>query len=128
MQMNGNYYSEYTLIIQLSKLVEIKEMSIGFNASGSEMADLVFGVPQSVILEVGESEKDFQPFGTMTLINDEGYTNFGVKVFVKNFQTIPGQHQSIEGALSSLNNQKIKFIKFRFRRPIITMIENQSQL
>lgn len=43
--MNGNYYSEYTLIIQLSKLVEIKEMSIGFNASGSEMADLVFGVP-----------------------------------------------------------------------------------
>lgn len=127
-QMNGNYYSEYTLIIKLSKLVEIKEMSIGFNTVTSEFTDMVLGVPQSVILEVGETEKDFKPFGTMTLINDEGYSNFSVKVFVKNLQTIPGQHQSIESSIASLYSQKIRFIKFRFRRPIVTMVENQSML
>lgn len=48
----------------------------------------MLGVPSSVLLEGGKTVNDLKPLGTLDPINDEGYSNFSVKVFVKNFYTI----------------------------------------
>lgn len=54
----------------------------------TDYVDKVLGVPSSVMLEGGDNLNNLAPLGALSLINDEGYNNFGVKVFVKNFQTI----------------------------------------
>lgn len=92
--MTGSNYNEFDLVLQLEKTVELKQIKIGFHSVWTDYVDKVLGVPSSVMMEGGDSPNSLVPLGSLTLINDEGYTNFGVKVFVKNFQTI--QDQSLD--------------------------------
>jgi hypothetical protein len=80
------YYSEYILLVQLDKTVEMKNIKLGFNTSWTDYSDKVLGVPTSILLEGGLTQNTLQPLGTLQLVNDEGYSQYGVKVFGKNFQ------------------------------------------
>lgn len=58
-------------------------------------------------------------------INDEGYAPHSVKIFVKNFQEIQSK-ENISSSIKSLGSIKVKFIKFTFRRPVVTFMEGFS--
>eukprot|EP01016_Furgasonia_blochmanni_P026639 TRINITY_DN28259_c0_g1_i1.p1 TRINITY_DN28259_c0_g1~~TRINITY_DN28259_c0_g1_i1.p1 ORF type:complete len:334 (-),score=80.63 TRINITY_DN28259_c0_g1_i1:34-978(-) len=87
-QMNNATHNEYSLLLQMEKPVEIRSIKIGFITVWTDFADKVLGVPTSVLLEGGLTQNNLKPLATLTPINDEGYTNFAVKVFHNNFQTI----------------------------------------
>lgn len=63
-----------------------------------------------------------QPFGILTPINDDGYTSLGIKVYTKNFNTL-GQSQDIHTSLAALGNNRVKFIRLRISRPVVTYVE-----
>mmetsp|Transcript_28553 Transcript_28553/g.25492 ORF Transcript_28553/g.25492 Transcript_28553/m.25492 type:complete len:111 (+) Transcript_28553:220-552(+) len=73
-------------------------------------------------------EHNMTPLGTLQPISDEGYANFSVKVFRKNFMQITNSDASIEDGLGNLNCRSVKFIKLRFRRPVVTFVETNSML
>ena len=129
-QMNNQFYSEYHLVLQLDKVVEMKQIKIGFNTVWTDFSDKVLGLPSSVLIEGGTNLNSLVPLGTLEPINDEGYSNFSVKVFRKNFQMIntSGGQISLEESLKSLVCRKVKFIKLRFRRPVVTFVEGLSML
>jgi len=52
----------------------------------------------------------------------------GVKVFVKNFQTIKNTYGAAEDSLKSVRNRRVQFVKLTLRRPIITYVDNLSTL
>lgn len=93
--MNGQHYSEYSLVLELDKTVDMKEISLGFNSVWTDFNDKVLGIPSAVLLEGGLHPTDFTPLGSLQPLNDEGYSNVAVKVFVKNFNTIRS-HQETE--------------------------------
>lgn len=141
--MNGQHYSEYSLVLELDKTVDMKEITLGFNSVWTDFNDKVLGIPSAVLLEGGLHPTDFTPLGSLQPLNDEGYSNVAVKVFVKNFNTIrshqetelqsqtsPNSDQSneFETAFKSLSHRPVKFLKLRFRRPVVTFIEGQSLL
>ena len=126
--MNGASYNEYCLVFNLDKVVELKQIKIGFNSVWTDYSDKVLGVPSSVLVEGGTSVNDLSPIGTLTQINDEGYINYSVKCLHKNFQTMTKSDGTIDESLSSLAVKRVSCLKFRFRRPIITFMENTSML
>ena len=63
----------------------MKQFKIGFNSVWTDYSDKVLGLPTSVLLEGGTNDKQFFPLGSLEPINDEGYTSYAVKVYVKNF-------------------------------------------
>ena len=134
-QMSNQFYSEYSLILELDRVCEMKQLKIGFNTVWTDYNDKVLGVPSSILLEGGLSKSSLTPLGTLELINDEGYSNYSVKVFKKNFQTFqPTSHGSLKDFsrldlwLKSLNSRQVKVIRLTFRRPIVTFVENLSML
>ena len=127
--MNGNFYNEYCLVFNLEKQIELKQIKVGFNCVWSDYNDKVLGIPSSVLVEGGTSVNNFTPIATLEPINDEGYTNFSVKCFHKNFQTITGSSdKNLQTSIESLASKKVSYLKFRFRRPIVTFVEGLSML
>ena len=127
--MSGTFHNEYCLLFNLEKTVELKQIRIGFNTVWVDHTDKVLGVPSSVIVEGGLNQNDLSHIATLEPINDEGYSNFSVKVFHKNFQQLSGgTSKSLEDSLGSLANKKVSYLKFRFRRPTVTFIEHLSLL
>lgn len=125
------YYSEFILLIQLDKTVEMKNIKIGFNTVWTDYSDKILGIPTSILLEGGLTPASLQPLGTLQLLNDEGYSQYGVKVFGKNFQQFSSSDQPItdlESQFKTLGFKRVNYLRFRFRRPIATMVENLSFL
>ena len=73
------------MLIELEKVSEIKHIIIGFNSVLTEITDKIVGIPANIMLEGGLLENELSPLGSMVYMNDEGYSNFSVKTFVKNF-------------------------------------------
>ena len=80
-----------------------------------------------VLLEGGLTKEVMRPFGTLSMINDEGYNTFSVKVFCKNFDTLQPSG-NLRNTLGSLGNNQMKFFRLRFRRPVVTFVETLSHL
>jgi len=80
------------------------------------------------MIEGGTDLNNLAPIGCLQYLNDEGYSNFSLKVFVKNFQMIGDNCYDLDTSIQSLTNKRIKFIKFRIRRPLITYMEGISLL
>ena len=74
--------------ILLEKESEIKQIIIGFNSYLSDSTDKLIGTPSSIMIEGGTDLNNLAPIGCLQYLNDEGYSNFSQKVFVKNFQMI----------------------------------------
>jgi len=135
-QMSNQFYSEYSLMLELDRVCEMKQLKIGFNTVWTDYNDKVLGIPSSILLEGGLNKNSLTPLGTLELINDEGYSNYSVKVFKKNFQTLQTNSQQpimkdfsrLDLWLKSLNNRQVKVIRLTFRRPIVTFVENLSML
>ena len=126
--MQGPTYNEYYWIFNLGKLVELKQITIGFNSAEHDFADMILGIPSSVLIEGGTSLNDLVPLGVLSPINDEGYNDFAVKCLHKNFQTIRRMGGNVEETITSLSTRRISYLKIRIRRPVITFIENTSWL
>lgn len=132
-QMSNQFYSEYSLMLELDKVCEMKQIKIGFNTVWTDYNDKVLGIPSSILLEGGLNKNSLLPLGTLELLNDEGYSNYSVKVFKKNFYTLTmcsGKEKegTLESCLKSLNNKQVKVIRLTFRRPTVTFIESMSML
>jgi hypothetical protein len=62
------------------------------------------------------------------LLNDEGFSYSCVKVFSKNFLTIDEVDGDIEKGIKSLVSMKVRYLRFKFRRPVVTFAEGISML
>ena len=129
-QMNGQFYSEYSLLLELDRVCEMKQLKLGINTVWTDYNDKVLGVPSSILLEGGINKTSLLPLGTLELINDEGYSNYSVKVFKKNFASLKSNVgvSDVESNLKTLENRPVKFIKLTFRRPVVTFTESLSIL
>lgn len=92
--MSGEYFNEYPLVIELKQDVEIKHMVIGFNSVEPSILNKMVGVPSVVMLEGGLSLDNMHSMGQLSLLDDEGFSNFSVKTFVKNFETVKENKKS----------------------------------
>jgi len=86
--MQGEYYNEFPIVIKLKEEVEIKQLALGFHAIDTAFNNKIVGVPSTILLEGGLNLENMHSLGSLNLLDDEGYSNFSVKVFVKNFETI----------------------------------------
>ncbi len=78
-----------------------------------------------MFLEGGLSKDDMRPLGSLSLINDDGYSSLGVKVFTKNFNTL-GQSPDIHTSLAALGNNRVNFLRLRISRPVVSFVEELS--
>jgi len=124
--MNGPFQNEFGLLLELKHVIEIKHIRIGFNSVWTDYNNKILGVPSSVLLEGGMSAEELVPMGQLELIRDEGYSNFAVYVFKKNFQQLHGS--SIEESFKSLQCTPVKFLRLLIRRPVVTFVESLSLL
>ena len=57
---------------------------MGFMISENYENKKLFLIPSQVSIEGSMNPDFFEPIGNLELINDESYTNYRIKVFVKN--------------------------------------------
>lgn len=90
--MNGVYEQEYPVVIELDKLCELKYIRLGVliadNSAATTQGSVMVATPASIFIEAGEEINNLEPLGELIPINDEGYANHSVRIFVKNFQSI----------------------------------------
>jgi len=60
-------------------------MSIGFMISENYENKKLFLTPSYLIVEGGMSMESLESLGELKLYNDESYTNYRIKIYVKNF-------------------------------------------
>ncbi|CAD8207678.1 unnamed protein product [Paramecium octaurelia] len=120
---------DYILEFQLEKPIELKQIKIGFQAYTPEYNDRILGVPDIVVVEVKNKTSDnlWYPIGIMTLIEDEAYTYYSVKVMALNVWRLTAQG-NLNQQIKSLSQQPISYIRFIMKKPQITFLEQISQL
>ncbi|KAL4506801.1 hypothetical protein ABPG72_001222 [Tetrahymena utriculariae] len=129
-QMNGKQHSECYLTIELENKVFLSSIKIGFNLYWADYEDKVLGIPSSILVEyTSDLSIPFKPLTHLPIIQDQGYENFKVKVAAKNFERLREDgNGDVEKLLRANYSQEVKFLRFRFTRPIINFIENGSVL
>ncbi|CAD8118277.1 unnamed protein product [Paramecium sonneborni] len=120
---------DYILEFQLEKSIELKQIKIGFQAYTPEYNDRILGIPDIVVVEVKNKTSDnlWYPIGIMTLIEDEAYTYYSVKVMALNVWRLNAQG-NLNQQIKSLVQQPITYIRFIMKKPQITFLEQISQL
>lgn len=134
----GEYYNEIPLTFQLKNPSEVRQISIGFMISENYENKKLFLTPSYLIIEGGMNKECLQSLGELRIINDESYTNYRIKVYVKNFLTL-GPQQGGQSCCRPLGFdqvfqqftvavKQIQFIRLRIGRPIVSVVDGQNQL
>lgn len=81
-----------------------------------------------MLIEGGTTKDTLLPLGVLVPLNDEKYSQFGVRVFSKNYWRISNRNGSIKDSIESLCYPRVSFIQLRIIRPCVSVMEDISTL
>jgi len=71
--LKGNDYKELCLAFDVKKLVELRNIMIGFTMFSTEGSDRIVSPPSSVLVEGGLTLEEMQPLANLQRVHDNGY-------------------------------------------------------
>eukprot|EP00347_Sterkiella_histriomuscorum_P017580 403348792 len=129
--LTGQLRSEYWISFSLPQEIELREIQIAFNNYWAADTE-IYAEPLSVLVEAGMDEKNLSLVCNLDIVKDDAFGSVSATVFGQNLQSFQGSAENVHGQildviqhkLQSIQNFKIKYIKFCMRRNILTCLEN----